>query len=128
MITEVTQGVKVSVHTQYEEAFSEPEKNHFLFSYRITIQNQNPFPIKLLRRHWEIKDSLSPLREVDGEGVVGEQPVIGPGEIYSYESASNLTSEIGSMSGNYLFKRLPSGETFKVSIPEFPLETPARLN
>lgn len=128
MITEVTEGVKVSVKTQYEEEFSNPANRHFIFSYHIVIENQNPFVVQLLRRHWEIKDSLSPFREVEGEGVVGQQPVLEPGELYEYESACNLASDLGAMRGTYLFKREYDGQIFKVIIPEFNLFTPARLN
>ncbi len=128
MITEVTQGVKVSVHTRYEEEFSNPANRHYIFSYHISIENQNPFEIKLLRRHWMIKDSLSNYREVEGEGVIGQQPLISPGEVYEYESACNLASDFGVMKGTYLFRREADDQLFKVVIPEFVLVTPSRLN
>jgi ApaG protein len=128
MITEVTEGVKVSVGTQYEDDFSNPANRHYIFSYKITIENQNPFSIQLLRRHWFIKDTLSNLREVEGEGVIGQQPVLAPGDVYEYESACNLSSDIGSMRGTYLFRKDNDGKLFKVSIPEFFLVTNARLN
>lgn len=128
MITEVTDGVKVSVTTQYIDDYSNPEQNHYIFTYCIVIENQNPFTVQLLRRNWQIWDSLNGKREVDGEGVIGQQPVLEPGESYTYESACNLTSEFGSMQGTYSFKRLMDGTDFKVSIPIFYLEFPSRNN
>lgn len=128
MITEVTEGVKVSVSTQYMDDYSNPENNYFIFSYRIRIENQNPFSVQLLNRHWEIWDSLSGKRTVDGEGVVGQQPVLEPGENYEYESACNLDSEIGSMKGLYTFQRVSDHKTFEVVIPVFYLEFPSRKN
>lgn len=128
MITEVTEGVKVSVYTQYEEELSNPLNRHYIFSYRITIENQNPFVVQLLRRYWHIQDSLSFPRDVEGEGVVGQQPLLSPGEQYEYESACNLTSDFGSMKGTYLFRKADDNQMFKVSIPKFILSTPERLN
>lgn len=128
MITEVTCGVKVSVITQFEEDLSNPANRHYIFSYRIIIENQNPFEIQLLRRHWFIKDSMSEMREIDGEGVVGQQPVIRSGEIYEYESACNLVSDFGMMYGEYLFRKGLTDELLRVSIPEFKLEILGKLN
>jgi ApaG protein len=126
--TEVTQGIKVTVQTTYESELSNPANRHFIFSYHITIENQNPFTVQLLRRYWLIKDSLSFPREVEGEGVVGKQPVLDPMDVHEYESACNLTSDFGSMSGNYLFVREDTGDHFRVTIPEFTLTTNDRLN
>ena len=128
MTTEVTCGVKVSVITQFEEDLSNPANRHFIFSYRIIIENQNPFEIQLLRRHWYIRDSMSVLREVEGEGVVGQQPIIYSGEIYEYESACNLVSDFGMMHGEYLFRKAKTDELLRVSIPEFKLEILGKLN
>lgn len=128
MITEVTCGVKVSVITQFEEDLSNPANRHYIFSYRIIIENQNPFEIQLLRRHWFIKDSMSEMREIEGEGVVGQQPVIDSGEIYEYESACNLVSDFGMMHGEYLFRKGLTDELLRVSIPEFKLEILGKLN
>ena len=128
MITEVTCGVKVSVITQFEEDLSNPANRHYIFSYRIIIENQNPFEIQLLRRHWFIKDSMSEMREIEGEGVVGQQPVIDSGEIYEYESACNLVSDFGMMNGEYLFRKGMTDELLRVSIPEFKLEILGKLN
>lgn len=128
MITEVTEGVKVGVSTQYIDDYSNPEQNHFIFTYCIVIENQNPFAVQLLRRNWSIWDSLNGNRLVEGEGVVGQQPILAPGESYTYESACNLTSEFGSMKGLYTFKRMVDDSEFNVSIPIFYLEFPSRKN
>jgi ApaG protein len=128
MVTEVTQGIKVSVTTRFMEDYSNPENDYFIFSYQIRIENQNPFTVQLLNRHWEIWDSLSGKRIVDGEGVVGQLPILESGENYQYESACNLDSEIGSMKGIYTFKRLADGTQFEVAIPVFYLEVPVRAN
>ena len=128
MITDVDQGIKISVTTKYREDYSLPHQNHFLFSYTISIENQNSFTVKLLRRHWYIKDVAAENREVEGEGVIGEQPTLNAGESHQYESACNLKSEFGSMYGSYLFKNLETGEFFNVAIPEFKLHVPYALN
>ncbi len=128
MVTEVTEGVKVSVTTRFMEDYSNPENDYYIFTYQIRIENQNPFSVQLLHRHWEIWDSLSGKRLVDGEGVVGQSPVLEAGDNYQYESACNLESEIGSMKGVYTFKRMSDGKQFMVSIPVFYMEVPIRKN
>ena len=128
MVTKVTEGVKISVATKYRDDYSNPHNFHYLFSYRITIENQNDYTVQLLKRHWYINDSSGEYREVEGEGVVGQQPVLKPGEVYEYESACNLTTDIGSMKGVYLFQREFDGMNFKVNVPEFKMIVPFRLN
>ena len=113
---------------QYEERFSNPENGVYLFSYQIRIENKNNFPIKLLKRHWYILDSLTHRREVEGEGVIGQQPLIESGEDYSYRSSCDFTSDTGKMYGTYLMENRDSGETFEVSIPSFTLMVPHKLN
>lgn len=123
-----TAGVLVAVSTQYNEEFSRLDAGRFFFNYNIWITNQNDFPVQLLRRHWIIKDSLSVSYEVNGEGVVGQQPEILPGQNYAYSSGCELFSEIGSMHGYYTFKNLLSNKEFDVQIPQFTLFYPGRLN
>ena len=89
------------VETFYQPAQSNPTNSEFLFAYRITIENLTQQPFRLLSRHWYIFESNATQREVEGDGVVGEQPVIQPGENYQYTSGANLTSEIGKMYGTY---------------------------
>ena len=128
MVTLVTHGVKVSVLVTYRAEQSAPDQGLYLFSYRITIENNSDFTIQLLSRHWHIFDSAGEYREVEGDGVVGEQPVLGAGEFYEYESACNLVTDMGKMHGTYLMKRELDGAKFYVNIPEFEMVVPARLN
>lgn len=128
MATAITQGVKISVDTVYQEEYSNPEKEHFMFAYQITVENLSDYSVQLMRRQWFIFDSNGTQREVEGEGVVGIQPVIEPGESYSYVSGCNLTTDIGSMTGTYLMHRVADETDFSVDIPEFQLIVPYRLN
>lgn len=128
MITEVTAGIRISVRTQYKELYSNPYNNQFLFAYFITIENQNDYTVQLLRRSWEIYDSCGEFRYVEGEGVVGQQPVLEPGDVYEYESACNLVTDMGTMEGSYTFERLIDSGSFEVAIPRFKMMPPYRLN
>ena len=121
-------GVTVSVSTNYLPDYSSPLQQHYVFAYKITIQNNSEYTVKLLRRHWHIYDSNGVVREVEGEGVVGQQPVLEPGEAHQYVSGCNLKTNIGKMNGTYLFERLMDGKQFQVSIPDFTLIVPYKLN
>jgi ApaG protein len=120
--------VRITVHPRYEENLSYAGENCFVFSYHITLENQNDFPVQLLRRHWHIFDSVAIKREVEGPGVVGETPVIQPGEFYTYQSACDLHSMRGSMHGYYSMQRLGDTQVFNVRVPKFRLEVPYGLN
>ena len=128
MVIAVTHGIKITVRTQFQDQYSKPEQGHYLFTYRVTIENNSEYTVKLLRRTWEIFDSSSERRSVEGDGVVGQQPILMPGDIYEYESACNLNTEIGMMMGTYTMERQIDKAQFKVEIPEFELITLARLN
>jgi ApaG protein len=128
MTTQVTHGIRVTVETRFQELYSDPAKMYYLFTYKITIENTSDYDVQLLRRNWNIFDSISEHRNVEGAGVVGQQPVLRPKEVYEYESACNLKSELGKMFGAYTFERLVDGEQFKVSIPEFRMTVPYRMN
>ncbi len=128
MVTEITAGVKVSVETFYQPTHSNPGQSHFVFAYRITIVNESGEDLRLKRRHWYIVDSDNSRREVEGEGVVGEQPFIGNGETYRYVSGCNLNTEIGKMFGTYLMERSGDKKLFYVKIPEFNMVVPNKLN
>lgn len=128
MVTEVTAGVKVMVETFFQPTHSNPGQSHFVFAYRITIENDSDYTIRLRRRHWYIVDSDNARREVEGEGVVGEQPLIAPGESYKYVSGCNLNTEIGKMFGTYLMERQLDKQLFYVKIPEFKMIVPSKLN
>lgn len=128
MSTLITSGIQISVQTQFRPDLSNIVKSEFLFNYRIDIENTNPFSVQLMTRDWYIFDSLYNARYVNGEGVVGEQPILKPGESFTYTSGCDLSSEIGMMKGFYTFKNLIDGELFEVFVPTFKLEYQAKLN
>ena len=128
MVTAITQGVKISVETIYQDEHSNPANEHFMFAYRIEVENLSDYSIQLMRRQWFIFDSNGSVREVEGEGVVGIQPVIESGKSYSYVSGCNLKTDMGSMKGHYTMLRLVDETNFDVDIPEFQLIVPYRLN
>ncbi len=128
MVTEITKGIKVSVETEYQPAYSSPSQYHYVFTYRITIENQSEYTIQLMRRHWHIFDAGYSQREVDGEGVVGQQPVLEPGQLHQYVSGCNLKSGIGKMMGTYQIERVMDGSVIHINIPEFTMIAPIRLN
>ena len=128
MVTEITQGIKVSVETEYQPAYSSPSQYHYVFTYRITIENQSEYTIQLMRRHWHIYDAGFLSREVEGEGVVGQQPVLEPGETHQYVSGCNLKSGLGKMLGTYTMEKILDGTNVLVTIPEFTMASPHRLN
>ncbi len=128
MTSLITEGVQVSVETFYQEDYSNPLQGEYMFAYRVEIENYNSFPVQLHRRHWFIFDSNATRREVEGEGVVGVQPVILPGETYRYVSGCNLKTEIGRMVGTYQMENLNSREFFTVQIPSFDMVVPYKNN
>jgi ApaG protein len=128
MITDIAKKVKVQVETEYQPEYSNPAQYHFVFTYRITIYNGSDKTIQLKTRHWEICDITHPMREVDGEGVVGKQPILEPGQRHQYVSGCNLRSGIGKMSGYYVMEKLMDGKQFTVNIPEFTMVVPIKLN
>lgn len=128
MVSKISEGVTISVETFYQPDYSNPANNEFMFAYRITIENNNIFPIKLLRRHWHINDSDGSHKEVEGEGVVGIQPQINPGKNYQYISGCNLRSEMGKMHGTYLMENSNTQKQFRVLIPAFEMVVPYKMN
>ena len=128
MISKISEGITVSVETFYQPEYSNPSESEFMFAYRITIQNSNSYPVKLLRRHWYIYDATGSLREVKGEGVVGVQPQINPGEEYQYISGCNLRTEMGKMYGTYLMENPNNNKQFDVTIPAFEMTVPFKMN
>ena len=128
MQTAITRGVKVSVETFYQLDYSNPLKDEYMFAYRITIVNQSEQTLQLLRRHWHIVDANGIVREVEGEGVVGQQPILRPPEKYQYVSGCNLNTELGKMFGTYEMINVSNGKKFKVNIPTFQLVASLKLN
>lgn len=128
MVTKITEGVKVSVETIYQPEYSNPVNEHFMFAYRVKIENMGDYTVQLMSRKWSIFDSNGTKRQVEGEGVVGQQPIIEPGENHEYVSGCNLKTDIGTMKGSYEMVRVVDGQKFQVKIPEFQLITAYKLN
>jgi ApaG protein len=128
MVSKISEGVTISVETFYQPDQSNPVNSEYMFAYRITIENNNSFPVKLLRRHWFIFDSDSTHREVEGEGVIGIQPEINSGEKYQYISGCNLRTELGKMHGTYFMQNMSNKRMFYVNIPSFEMAVPFKLN
>ncbi|MCS3904307.1 ApaG protein [Methylohalomonas lacus] len=119
--------IEIQVETTYVEEQSRPEQDRYVFAYTITIINQGSLAAKLLSRHWVITDANSKVQEVRGEGVVGEQPHLQPGESYTYTSAAMLETPVGCMQGSYQMVA-DDGTHFDAPIPVFNLSTPNILH
>ena len=128
MVTEITEGVRVSVEAEYQPEYSSPSQYHYVFTYRVSIENNSPKTIQVMRREWHIQDAGYKNREVTGEGIVGQQPVIEPGNTHQYVSGCNLKSGIGCMYGTYQIERLVDGKLLNISIPIFQMIAPFKLN
>ncbi len=126
MVTAITKGIKISVISKFEGFARGNEK--YVFSYKIHIENNSNEIVQLLRRHWFIYDSNGAKREVEGEGVIGEQPILKPNEFHQYASWLPLMTEIGMMHGTFLMQRESDLSTFKVVVPEFQLIVPFKMN
>ncbi|MBF0093703.1 MAG: Co2+/Mg2+ efflux protein ApaG [Alphaproteobacteria bacterium] len=123
MYSHTTRNITVTVKPFYLEEQSEPEDNHFVWAYRVTIENGSEETVQLLRRYWKITDAFGRVQEVRGAGVVGEQPVLKPGEAFEYSSGTPLPTPSGIMVGTYEMEK-PTGERFDVDIPAFSLDSP----
>jgi ApaG protein len=128
MVKITTHNIEISVEVKYWPPHSLPKDNHYFFVYFIRIMNHGDDTVQLMRRHWDIIDSVGDKRVVEGEGVVGETPVLEPGEKFEYNSGCNLSSDIGYMKGYYSLIRLRDGKEFNVDIPGFDLIVPSKLN
>ncbi len=127
-----TRGIKVAVETAFRPDLSNIDKNILFFNYAIEIENCNAYSVQLIEREWRIFDSLNVIRNVSGDGVVGEQPILKPDGVHIYNSGCDLNSEIGQMEGHYTFTKLDKSgkvvDIFKVDVPIIKLEFPYRLN
>ena len=128
MVQQVTNGIKISVKTNFEGSHYQNHRIYYSFSYSITIENQSNDSVQLISRHWDIFDSLKNTEIVEGEGVIGEKPILKPKKSYTYSSYCNLTSQTGSMRGFFNMINFTSTKRFKVNIPSFQLNVPAILN
>ncbi|MEQ1746333.1 MAG: Co2+/Mg2+ efflux protein ApaG [Saprospiraceae bacterium] len=123
-----TNNITVSVETEYLPEHSNPMASKYIFGYHITIQNGSPHTVQVLRRRWLIQDACGTLRGVEGEGVVGLQPVLAPGAIHRYSSFCNLDTDMGKMAGAYLLARTDDGFLFEANVPEFQMVAPFKRN
>ncbi|WP_026953417.1 Co2+/Mg2+ efflux protein ApaG [Algoriphagus mannitolivorans] len=121
MVTAVTEGIQVSVEVTYQSEFSNPHQHHFVFTYKVTIENKSQHTYQLLSRKWEIFDAAESPKIVEGAGVVGQQPTLEPGESHSYVSGCNLKSGLGKMKGIFTMEKVFDGKHIDVTIPEFQL-------
>jgi ApaG protein len=117
----------VEAAPEFIEAQSAPQENRYVFAYTITITNIGENPAKLLNRHWLITDANGKVQEVRGEGVIGEQPYLKPGESFCYTSGAMLETPVGTMQGMYTM-RSDEGDDFDANIPRFTLSIPRTLH
>lgn len=127
MSDQETYRIQVLVEAQYVDSESEPERSRYVFAYTITIINQGTIPVRLISRHWLITDSNGMTQEVRGDGVVGEQPYLEPGEGFRYTSGAVLDTPVGAMQGSYLM-RADDGHEFSAPIKAFSLSDPKKLH
>lgn len=123
MFTKTTRQIKVTASPNFLPQHSEPTDNHYVWSYTIHLENYGDTPVQLLNRHWKITDAQGITQEVRGSGVVGEQPVLKPGEAFQYTSGTSLNAPSGLMFGEYEMVT-SEGEHFEVEVPAFSLDSP----
>jgi ApaG protein len=122
--TATTRGIRVTVHSFYLADQSRPEEGVYAWAYRIRIENHGRETVQLLRRTWLITDARGRTQRVQGAGVVGQQPLLEPGEAFEYTSGTPLDTPSGFMTGTYHMVASGSGEAFDVAIPTFSLDSP----
>ena len=123
MYRQTTQDITVTVKPFYLDAQSEPAEHHYVWAYQVTIENGSDQTVQLRSRYWSITDAAGRTQEVRGPGVVGEQPLLRPGDSFEYTSGCPLTTPSGMMVGSYAMEA-PDGNTFNVDIPAFSLDSP----
>lgn len=120
----ITHGIRVNVRTTYMKDESAPKHQYFVFAYQIEIINESMHQVQLLTREWHIVDGVGKKRLVEGEGVIGKQPVINPGERHSYVSGCHFKTPLGKMWGAYTMRRQMDGAKLRIRIPAFVMEVP----
>lgn len=128
MITSISNDIEIQVECTYLDKHSRPSRNFHFFGYKIHIVNRNKFPVRLISRFWKITDAGGEYREVNGPGVVGQQPILQPFESFTYTSGCDFKSFIGKMEGHYVFRNLDTQEAFNAKIPEFICQANYTLN
>lgn len=127
MYSATTEDIEVEVEPQYLEEHSDPAERRFVWAYTISVHNNSDKDVRLRSRHWRITDATGHVEEVNGPGVVGEQPLIAPGRSFRYTSGCPLSTPSGIMVGQYEMER-PDGGRFKVDIPAFSLDLPGEIH
>lgn len=125
--TATTRGIRVTVRATYLEDQSDPERRAWVWAYRVEISNLGRVPVRLLKRTWLITDGTGQTMRVHGEGVVGEQPYLEPGDEFTYTSGTPLATPSGFMRGTYHMIETETGEEFDVAIPAFSLDSPHHM-
>jgi ApaG protein len=128
MVSQISSGIKISVVPSYEGCYLQNGQIQYAFGYQITLENLSHDTVQLESRHWDIFDSLHQKDEVDGEGVIGEKPILRPGATYKYQSGCLLSSAFGAMQGYYTLINFSTTERFQVAVPLFKLCAPFGLN
>ena len=130
MYTSTTRSIRVSVVPTFLDDQSSPTDDHYVWAYQVKIENDGSETVQLVNRHWRITDATGRMQEVQGEGVVGEQPTLQPGQAFEYTSGTPLGTPSGIMAGSYEMENT-DGERFEIEIPAFSLDSPyqaRRLN
>jgi ApaG protein len=125
MFEKRTRGIRVAVRPEYLPEQSDPGQHYYVWAYHVRIVNESDRTVQLRTRHWRITDAMGRIQEVRGAGVVGEQPVLRPGESFEYTSGTPLPTPSGFMSGTYQMQA-EDGSLFEVEIPAFSLDIPDR--
>ena len=124
----ILKDIDISTEAFFLDNKSNIEKSIYFFMYKIFISNKTNKTIQLISRHWDICDANGNIDIIEGEGVIGEQPLMNPSDSFEYNSFCPLKTEFGKMSGFYIFKEVETGNLFKAIIPEFSLVVPSRIN
>ena len=123
MYREITNGIEITVEPHYLEEQSDPDAHRYVWAYTIVIANSSEDRVQLEKRHWQITNAIGQTEEVEGPGVVGESPVLSPGDSYQYTSGCPLNTPSGTMIGHYTMRR-DDGSRFTVRVPAFSLDLP----
>jgi ApaG protein len=124
MYSQTTKSLKVTVVPYYQDDLSVPHQKHYVWEYNIFVENFGEEPVKLVSRKWRIINSEGKIEEVQGAGVVGQQPLIKPGEAFEYSSQAHLSTASGIMFGSYSMVTEENGEAFEIDVPAFSLDSP----
>ena len=128
LFSTITQGIRVNVRPYYLQNESSPKHQFYFFAYQVEIVNESAEEVQLFSRYWKITDGYGQKRKVEGEGVVGQQPILGPGDFHEYVSGCDFPGPIGMMEGYYTMRKVEDGSEFRVKIPPFVMTAPVILN